>query len=115
MMAKAWDLGEAVCVCMIASFLGVTAWLFCQHHSLKVKHHSDRNHAPCLIWLCLQREQFVFALHQWAHRQLCAPLSARVFVSGCVLSKYLSFFFSCLQCMVRVFVCVCVNAICLCA
>lgn len=29
----------------------------------------------CLIWLCLQSEQFVFALHQWAHQQLSSPLS----------------------------------------
>lgn len=47
----------------------------CQPHSLKAKHSSDRNHTLCLIWLCLQSEQFVFALHQWAHQQLSSPLS----------------------------------------
>lgn len=66
----------------------------CQPHSLKAKHHSDRNHTPRLIWLRLQREQFVFTLHQWAHQQLHAPLSVGVcvsvygFVCICVFTVY---------------------------
>lgn len=43
----------------------------CQPLGFKAKQHSDRNHTLCLIWLCLQREQFVSALHQWTHQQLC--------------------------------------------
>lgn len=98
LMAKAWIVEEltelfllnpasqqALCACVCARVRIRTcptswAWLRacfvrCQPRSLKAKHSSDRNHTLCLIWLCLQSEQFVFALHQWAHQQLSSPLS----------------------------------------
>lgn len=83
---------QAVCVRLHACpTSGV--WLggcFVRLSALKPKCHTDRNHSLRLIWFCLQREQFVFALYQWVHQKVHASL---LFVSVCV-SVYL---FLCLQ------------------